>query len=149
MLHKSKLAFLKCPINMLCCSLSWYIKAGLCVVFIPLILLLYFTGHIKLLPEVTKLLLAAIWCYLDAILNWIVPRKCKNIEGLTAVVTGAGHGIGREISLALARKGWTRKFQHAIHLIWTPPVSEVRYAMMGMFRFTRGCPRVLQPVPRY
>ena len=67
--------------------------------------MLYTTGHITLLPEVTKLLLIAVWCYVEALLNFIAPRKRKSIEGLTAVVTGGGHGIGKEIALALAKKG--------------------------------------------
>ena len=45
------------------------------------------------------------WCYIDALLNLIFPRKRKSIEGLTAVVTGGGHGIGKEIALGFAKKG--------------------------------------------
>ena len=92
---------------MFCCSITWFIAIALCVIFVPIILLLYATGHIALLPEVAKLLLLAVWCYVEALLNLIAPRKRKSIEGLTAVVTGAGHGIGREIALALAKKGAT------------------------------------------
>lgn len=90
---------------MFCCSITWFLAVAFCVIFVPLILALYATGHIALLPEVTKLLLLAVWCYIEALLNFIAPRKRKSIEGLTAVVTGAGHGIGREIALALAKKG--------------------------------------------
>ena len=90
---------------MFCCSITWFIATALCVLFVPLILLLFLTGHIALLPEVAKLLLVAWWCYIEALFNWIAPRKRKSIEGLTAVVTGGGHGIGREIALGLAKKG--------------------------------------------
>ncbi len=92
---------------MFCCSITWFIATVLCAFFVPLILLLFLTGHIALLPEVTKLLLVAWWCYIEALFNWIAPRKRKSIEGLTAVVTGGGHGIGREIALGLAKKGET------------------------------------------
>ena len=91
--------------KMFCCSITGFIAIALCVIFVPMILLLYLTGHIALLPEVTKLMAFGGWCYLDALFNWIAPRKRKSIEGLTAVVTGGGHGIGKEIALGLAKKG--------------------------------------------
>ena len=90
---------------MFCCSITWFIAIALCILFIPIILALYLTGHIALLPEVIKLMVVAGWCYLDAFFNWIAPSKRKSLEGLTAVITGGGHGIGREIALGLAKKG--------------------------------------------
>ena len=90
---------------MFCCLITWFIAIALCILFIPIILALYLTGHIALLPEVIKLMVVAGWCYLDAFFNWIAPSKRKSLEGLTAVITGGGHGIGREIALGLAKKG--------------------------------------------
>ena len=99
---------------MFCCSISWLIATALCIIFIPIVLLLYFTGNIAILPEVTKLLVVAAWCYLEALFNLLAPRKRKSIEGLTAVVTGSGHGIGREIALGLAKKGKTIKCKFSL-----------------------------------
>jgi hypothetical protein len=122
---------------MFCCSLTWFIITALCVFFVPLTLLLYLTGNIALLPEVIKIVLITVWCYIEALLNWIAPRKRKSIEGLTAVVTGAGHGIGREIALALASKGgtwpdfyiyyWLDIIKATIHLKYTDQRRDYPY----------------------
>ncbi|XP_017082578.1 estradiol 17-beta-dehydrogenase 11 [Drosophila eugracilis] len=56
------------------------------------------------LAAITPLLILA------AILSQLIGKLCccsksKSIEGEVAVVTGAGHGLGRAISLELAKKG--------------------------------------------
>jgi len=43
--------------------------------------------------------------YIEALVSAFIPVKPKNLSGKIALVTGAGHGIGREIALELARKG--------------------------------------------
>ena len=43
--------------------------------------------------------------WIEALISAFIPPKPKNISGKVALVTGAGHGIGREIALELARKG--------------------------------------------
>ncbi|XP_063418300.1 17-beta-hydroxysteroid dehydrogenase 13-like [Mytilus trossulus] len=46
-----------------------------------------------------------LYYYCVALVTALIPAKPKNISGKIALVTGAGHGIGKEIALELARKG--------------------------------------------
>ena len=60
-----------------------------------------FTTLLDLIILVGKL----IFCLLEEIFRQIVPKAEKDIRGEVAVVTGAGHGIGRELSLQLVKLG--------------------------------------------
>lgn len=51
-------------------------------------------------------LLVRIFYYnLEAFCRLFVPSAAKNIAGEIALITGAGRGIGREIAIALAKRG--------------------------------------------
>ncbi|KAA0202900.1 hypothetical protein HAZT_HAZT011920 [Hyalella azteca] len=45
------------------------------------------------------------WLYLVAIFRLFVPNQKKSLSGQVAMVTGAGHGIGKELALQLSRLG--------------------------------------------
>ncbi|KAK6959474.1 17 beta-hydroxysteroid dehydrogenase 11, partial [Biomphalaria glabrata] len=60
--------------------------------------------------------LVQLWCllvynYILAIISFFVPPKRKSIAGDIALVTGAGHGIGKELALELSKLG-------AILVVW-------------------------------
>lgn len=43
--------------------------------------------------------------YIEAILNVIQPAKRKSIKGKNVLITGSGHGLGRELALKFAQQG--------------------------------------------
>ncbi|XP_055871903.1 17-beta-hydroxysteroid dehydrogenase 13-like isoform X2 [Biomphalaria glabrata] len=60
--------------------------------------------------------LVQLWCllvynYILGIISFFVPPKRKSIAGDIALVTGAGHGIGKELALELSKLG-------AILVVW-------------------------------
>ncbi|KAL3889734.1 hypothetical protein ACJMK2_002063 [Sinanodonta woodiana] len=55
--------------------------------------------------EVVYLGLYFLYCCLESVFRICFPPRRKNIAGQNVLVTGAGHGIGREIAIELARLG--------------------------------------------
>lgn len=50
-------------------------------------------------------LILSIGVWIKTIKNLFNPKSPKNISGQLALVTGAGHGLGREIAIRLAKEG--------------------------------------------
>ena len=46
-----------------------------------------------------------IYSYLESFVYLFIPRQKKSVAGKIILVTGAGHGIGRELALQLSRLG--------------------------------------------
>lgn len=59
----------------------------------------------EILFELWTLLLIALSAIWENISRLIVPSEGKSLRNEVAVVTGAGHGIGRQLALQLAREG--------------------------------------------
>lgn len=55
--------------------------------------------------EIIQLLLYLVYTYIDAVISIFVKKKPKSIAGKLTLVTGAGHGIGRELALQLSALG--------------------------------------------
>lgn len=70
-----------------------------------MMLKLYSIG--TLLLEILVLLVKIFFATLEGIYNAIIPRSLKSVKGEIVLVTGAGHGIGREISIKYAELGST------------------------------------------
>ena len=62
-------------------------------------------GCLDIFLELVLLGLCVILYGLKFLFRCVVPPKRKNISGCTALVTGAGHGIGKHIAIGLANKG--------------------------------------------
>ena len=60
---------------------------------------------IDFLCEVISLICFCIWATLEAIYKLIIPQKGKSLSGEVAIVTGAGHGIGKELCIQLSKDG--------------------------------------------
>lgn len=57
------------------------------------------------LLEIIQLLLYLAYTYIDAVISWFRKKTPKSITGKLVLVTGAGHGIGREFALQLSALG--------------------------------------------
>ncbi|KAL3889585.1 hypothetical protein ACJMK2_001922 [Sinanodonta woodiana] len=55
--------------------------------------------------EIIYLLFFLLYCYLESIFRLVVPVKRKSVKGKIILVTGAGHGIGKEFALEFSRLG--------------------------------------------
>lgn len=82
-------------------TIWFYFFLGLKVFFV----FLNIAGWIDIFIDMICLTFFTIWYSLEALLRWVIPRRRKDISGQTAVVTGAGHGIGKLIAIGLAKKG--------------------------------------------
>ena len=59
----------------------------------------------NLICEIFSLLLFSLKATFDSVIALILPPKDTNLCGEVAIVTGAGHGIGRELALQLSQEG--------------------------------------------
>ena len=60
---------------------------------------------LSLVGDTLLLLLRLVWSVLEEVVRLVLPRPEKEVRGEVAVVTGAGHGIGRELALKLVSLG--------------------------------------------
>ena len=58
-----------------------------------------------LFKDVLHLLLQIIFYTMESIFRKVVKPKKKSLVGETALVTGAGHGLGQELALGLSKLG--------------------------------------------
>ena len=57
------------------------------------------------LLEVVQLILYLFYTYIGAFISLFITRKPRSVTGKLVLVTGAGHGIGREIALQFSHRG--------------------------------------------
>ncbi|XP_011692662.1 PREDICTED: short-chain dehydrogenase/reductase family 16C member 6-like [Wasmannia auropunctata] len=65
------------------------------------------THILYLLMEILVLLLKVIYYIFESMYHLIVPLKKKNVAGEIVLITGAGHGIGKELAIGYASLGAT------------------------------------------
>jgi len=70
---------------------------------LKMVVLIY--RHTVLALDISVFLLRALTEYIRLTYRSIVPRPLRDIGGDVALVTGAGHGIGKELALQMARLG--------------------------------------------
>ncbi|XP_063219568.1 17-beta-hydroxysteroid dehydrogenase 13 isoform X2 [Bacillus rossius redtenbacheri] len=70
-----------------------------------MLLKLYSTSILVL--DILLLFLKIVYSLLEGLFRTIVPLAEKSVEGEIVLVTGAGHGIGKELALQLAQLGAT------------------------------------------
>lgn len=59
----------------------------------------------QLLADILNLVLTILWVYVDCLKSLIIGRKEKSVQGKVVVITGAGHGLGKEMAILLAERG--------------------------------------------
>lgn len=55
--------------------------------------------------EVLHTLFYLIYCYIESVIRVFFPVKKKSFAGKLVLVTGAGHGIGRQIAIRFSEIG--------------------------------------------
>jgi hypothetical protein len=62
-------------------------------------------GLVDTLGRLVVLFFVAIYFYILEIFKFLSPTKRKDVRNEIVLITGAGHGIGREIALEFGRLG--------------------------------------------
>jgi len=78
-------------------------KGGRLNIFLKIAVLIY--RHTILALDISVFLLKAISEYIRLTYRSFVPRPLRDIGGDVVLVTGAGHGIGKELALQMSRLG--------------------------------------------
>ena len=58
----------------------------------------------KIILDFLLLLLIIIYSYLESLVKVFIPRKRKSVAGEIVLITGAGHGIGRQTAYEFAKR---------------------------------------------
>ena len=61
----------------------------------------------QMLLDIFGIVIKLLLLYVKSIYYILVPPNPKDIHGEIVLVTGAGHGIGRELALEFSRRGAT------------------------------------------
>ena len=78
-------------------------KGGRLNIFLKIAVLVY--RHTILALDVSVFLLKALSEYIRLTYRSFVPRPLREVAGDVVLVTGAGHGIGKELAIQVAKLG--------------------------------------------
>ena len=86
-------------------SLTTHVSINQQLIFVAHSCYLFKMGWWSLFCEIISLLFYCLQVTVQSFIHLILPPKDANLSGEVAIVTGAGHGIGRELALQLSLEG--------------------------------------------
>ena len=79
----------------------------------------------NIILEILLLLITIIYSYLESLVKFFIPQRRKSVAGEIVLITGAGHGIGRQTAYEFSK-------QQSILVLWD--INKVMYTSSNFLK---------------